>query len=52
MDNGRSRLTDEQAAWIRDQVAAGASQRVLARSLNLGETLISNLVNRKTYRHV
>lgn len=47
-----AKLTEEQVRTIRRERAAGAGQRFLARQFGVHHLLISNIVNRKSWRHV
>lgn len=50
--NGRARLTPDDVRSIRKRAAAGASQRKLAREFGVGQTAISRIVQRKSWRNV
>lgn len=50
--NGYAKLTEETAAWARDQVAAGRSRNAVARDLNVHRATIGFVVARKTWRHI
>lgn len=50
--NPRTKLSPSQVETIRQRVAAGESQRSVARDLRLSSALICNIVQHKQWRHV
>lgn len=50
--NPRAKLTESSVREIRRRVAAGASQRAIAREFKVGHLAVHRLVHRKTWRHV
>lgn len=51
-NNGFAKLTDAAVIDIRDQVAAGATQRSMAKKYGIGETHASRIVKRTVWTHV
>ena len=45
-------ITEECVRTIRSRVASGEQQRAVARDMGLGDSLVSNIVRRKTWRNV
>lgn len=50
--NSRSKLTNEQVIQIRLQASLGIKQKVLAIQFNVSEKLISNIILKRTWKHI
>lgn len=51
-NNAMARLTEAAVVQLRRRYAAGASQTALAREFHVSQSLVSNIVLRKTWSHV
>ena len=50
--SGRAKLTDDQVREIRSRAAAGETQTSLGREFGVVQTVISDVVTRKTWKHI
>lgn len=50
--HAQAKLTDDDVAAIRQQVAAGAAQRAVAASFGISQSLVSMLATRKAWGHL
>lgn len=49
---GRSMFTDDQIRGIRNAFMSGASVKYISKAYHAHETVIKNIIERKTYRRV